>query len=241
MTAAAGIGLSMPAGHAVGQDTPEPKRWKDQAEVAVVNTSGNSNVLTFSLKNSLQYHFSDKLAGTWNLAALAGRQDGETNAERFGTDLRLDHALSDHLYVYLLGGWRKDRFAGLDHRYHVGPGLGSKFLNGPIHFLSAEMGANWTREDYSEKETEDFLESRVFGQYSYKLSNNQKFVQSVEYLQDFNDLDNYKLLSTTSLTSAINTTLAIKLSYEVRFHNRPIPEDREKTDTLFSGSLVVSY
>ncbi len=226
---------------AMAQDMPEARKVRDQAEFAAVNTTGNTDVFTLSFKNNLEYDFSDTYTGTWNLAALYGEQDDEKNAERYSSDLRLDCHVTVRTYLYLLGGWLRDEFAGFENRYHVGPGIGRKFIDGPTHSLRAEIGANWAREDYVVQDTEDFLEGRGFGHYAYAIAEGNKFTQSIEYLHDFKDNDNFKILTVTAVTSALTKALAIKIAYEVRYQNRPVPDDLKKTDTIFSASLVVSY
>jgi len=62
-----------------------------------------------------------------------------------------------------------------------------------------------------------------------------------EYLHDFNENDNYKLNSEAAIISALSDILSLKVAYEVRYQNRPIPEELEKTDTMFGAAIVVTY
>ncbi len=227
--------------HAFAEDDSELKKFKALAEMSVVNTSGNTDIFTLSLKNTLEYDFSHKYLGTWNVNILSREQNDEKSAERYGTDLRLDNFFSFGTYAYLLGSWLQDKFAGYDNRYSFGPGVGQKFVDGPAHYLKAEIGCNWTREDYSSAETESFLEGRASGRYEYLISEISKFSQKIEYLHDFEDPSNYKIETVTALTSALTKVLAIKIAYDVRYQNRPVPENLKKTDTIFSASLLVSY
>lgn len=229
-------------GHqAAAEDDTGPKKIKDQAELSVVNTSGNTDVFTLSFKNTLEYDFSQKYMGTWKVSALSGKQKGEKNAERYSTNLRLDNFFSSGTFFYFLGSWLQDKFAGYDNRYSLGPGIGQKFVDGPVHYLEAEIGCNWTREDYTDEATESFIEGRAFGQYEYLISDTSKFLQTIEYLHDFDDPTNFKIAGETALISALTEVVAIKLAYEVRYQNRPAQDRFQETDTVFSGSLVVSY
>ena len=45
-----------------GSQGEEVKKWSDQAELAFVNTSGNSEATTLAFKNELKYIFSDNNA-----------------------------------------------------------------------------------------------------------------------------------------------------------------------------------
>lgn len=219
----------------------EEKRWSDEAELSFVNTGGNTDVVSLSAKNQLKYKFTEKLAGSWALGALYGESGGEKNAERYFTELRLDYLLTERFYTFGMGGWLKDQFAGFDARYYVGPGIGYKFLTGPKHLLVGETGANYAREEYTDGTNRDYIEGRVFGGYEYAFTEKNRFSQSLEFLYDFDDSENYKVNSVTALISALNSYLSLKASYEVKYNNQPVPETLEKTDTILGITLVVNF
>jgi putative salt-induced outer membrane protein len=84
------LSLSIPCAPVPGQE-PGPRRWRDQAELAFVNTTGNSEVLTIAVKNVLDYKLTPRLNGNWKIGALKGKTQGETTAERYYSDLRFDY------------------------------------------------------------------------------------------------------------------------------------------------------
>jgi len=228
---------------AVGATAEEPadKKWKDEAEFMYVQTGGNTDVRTLAFSNMLEYRFSKPLKGVWNIKALNSETDGEKTAEHYYTDLRLDYLFTEKLYAYLLGTWLKDEFAGFKHRYTAGPGMGYKFINGPKNFLLGEAGLEYANEDYIVDEDERFAEGRVYGKYEYAFTEKNRFTLSSEFLQDFNDTKNYKSNSEAAVISALTDIISLKVSYGVRYQNRPKPSDLEKTDTVFGAALVVTY
>jgi putative salt-induced outer membrane protein len=223
------------------EEAKEEKRWKDEAELSYVSTSGNTETTTLSGKNLLLYKFTDKLTGEWKIAALRGEDGDVTTAERYSTDLKLSLQFAEQMYGAVAAGWLKDQFSGFDARYYAGPLLGYKFMVGPKHFLLGEGGVNYAREEYTDDSDNDFLEGRAFGRYEYVFTEKTKFSQSAEYLHDFDDSDNYKIKSETALITALAGNFALKTSYEIRYQNRPIPEDLDTTDTLFTVALVVNF
>ena len=223
------------------EDQKEKKRWKDEAELSFVRTGGNSETTTLSAKNLLLYRFNDRLTGEWKIAALRGEDEDTVTAERYSTDLKLSYDFTERIYGALTSGWLQDEFAGFDARYYAGPLLGYKFLVGPKHFLLAEGGVNYAKEEYIDDTDEDFLEGRAFGKYEFVFTEKTKFTQSAEYLHDFDDSDNYKINSETALITALAGNFALKTSYEVRYQNRPIPESLDTTDTLLTVALVVNF
>jgi len=221
----------------------EEKRFSNEANFALVNTTGNTEALTVAGKNEMKYKFTDKWSGSWVVGALYGKSDGDKNAERYFTDLRADYSINERWYAYGLGTWFRDKFAGFDQRLSIGPGVGYKFLIGPKHFLLAETGLNYAYEDYtdSDENNADFLEGRLFGKYEWAFTEKTKFSQALEYLQSFKDSSMRKLNSETALVTAITDIMALKISYSILYNNDPRPSDLDDTDTILATSLVITY
>ncbi len=219
----------------------EEKKWKDEAELSSVNTGGNSNVATFSAKNLLTYGFSEKLEGSWKAAAMNSKSEGVRSAENYMTELRGDYLFSQHFFGGLAVGWNKNKFAGIDARYYGGPFAGYKFLVGPKHFLRGEVGLDYVSEEYTDKTENDFLRGRLFGAYQFHFTELNKFKQSVEYLHDFDDADNYNVNTETALITLLSQNFSLKTSYEIKFDNKPVPAGLKKTDTILAVSLLVNF
>ncbi|MCK5509358.1 MAG: DUF481 domain-containing protein [Desulfobacterales bacterium] len=219
----------------------QEKKWSDQAELSFVDTGGNTDVTSLSANNLLKYRFSEELQAAWKLGALYGQNDGEKNAESYFSDLRLDYLFTKHLYSFVNAGWSKDKFAGIDSRYYVGPGAGYKFLVGPKHFLLAEVSLNYVNEEYIDDTDKEYLGGRAFAKYEYAFTDKNKFSQFVEYLHDFDDRNNYNVNSETALISALNDYLSLKTSYVVKYDNQPVPSTLKETDTILSVTLVVNF
>lgn len=225
---------------ASGADAEE-KRWSEQAELSFVDTGGNTDITTLAAKNLLKYKFSEKWQGEWTVGALYGETDGQKNAESYFSDLRLDYLFTNRLYSFAAAGWSQDEFAGIDSRYYVGPGVGYKFIAGPKHFLLGEVGANHVYEEYTDDTDEAYIEGRAYARYEYAFTQKNKFSQSVEYLYDFEDGDNYDVNSETALISALSDYLSLKTSYVVKYDNQPVPSTLKETDTILSVALVVNF
>lgn len=221
----------------------EEKKWKDEGELSYVETGGNTEVSTLSVKNKLTYNFSESTSGSWKLGILNGETSGVKTAESYSTELRVDHLLSERLYAALIGGWLKNKFAGIDARYYVGPAIGYKVLVGPKHFLKTEAGVDYVSEEYRTipKTDADYARGRVLGEYGYEFSKTSKFTQSLEYLHDFDNSDNYNMNSVTAVITSLNANFSLKTSYEVRFDNQPVPATLDDTDTILSVSILATF
>jgi putative salt-induced outer membrane protein len=218
----------------------QEKRWRDEAELSFVDTGGNTDVISLSAKNLLKYQFSDELEGAWKLGALYGESDSEKTAESYFTELRFDYLLTERLYTYAFGGWMQDEFAGIDSRYYFGPGVGYKFVTGPKHFLVGETGLNYVKEEYTDHTDKDYIDGRAFAKYEYAFTEKNRFSQSLEFLYDFDDSDNYRVTSETAVVSALSDYVSLKASYVIKYDNEPIPKTLKETDTTLAVTLVVN-
>lgn len=225
-----------------GEEKKEVKKnWSDEAQFSFVDTGGNTEVTSLAGKNLLKYKFSEEFLASWVVSALYGKTDGEKTAERYATELRLDYAFSGQMYAYGIAGWMKDEFAGFDSRYYVGPGVGYKLFTGPQHFLLGEAGLNYTKDEYVDGTDDNYLEGRLFGKYEFAFTEKNRFSQSVEFLQDLSDSDNYKINSETAIISALSDFLSLKASYVINYNNSPRPSTLDDTDTILAVSLVVNF
>lgn len=225
---------------AVAEDT-DNKSWSDDAELSYVATTGNSNVSTLAAKNLFTLKFAEHLTFLWKLEALKGKSDGVLTAERYFTDLRLEHAYTERAYTYVNTGWMSETFAGVDRRVNAGFGGGYIFLNGPQSFLKSEAGINAVKESYIDNTDRSFTEGRVFGEYVYAINKKNKFSQSIEYLRDFNNSENYRYNSETAIKVAMNSNLSLKVSYLIKYDHEPTPITLDKRDTIISTALVASF
>ena len=225
---------------AVGVNAEE-KKFSDEAELSYVDTGGNTDVTTLSAKNLLKYKFTEKLEGSWKAAVVYGEDDGEKNAESYLTEFRADYLFTERFYSAFIAGWEQDDFAGIHSRYYAGPAAGYKILTGPNHFLLGELGVTYVDEEYIDETEEEYMSGRAFVKYEYALTEKNKFSQSLEYLHDFEDNDNYNINSVTALVSALSDYLSLKISYEVNYDNKPVPSTLDDTDTILTVALVVNF
>ena len=171
-------------------------------------------------------------------------REKERNSEKYSTEIKFNRMITKKFYVLFVVGWLKDQFAGIDYRINAGPGLGYKFLNGPKNFLSGELGVEYVEEEDTEKNKDDYTRGRSFLQYDYAFTKKNRFTQSIEYLHDFDNSDNYTAKSITALISSLSDIFSLKISYEVEYNNEPAIEDGvelDDTDSTLTVALVVNF
>jgi putative salt-induced outer membrane protein len=235
------IGMAAAASISFAEENKEKKALSDEAEVSYVKTDGNTQVTSLAAKNLMKYQFNEKLLGSWKIGVLSAETAGVKTAENYFTDLKLDYLFTPRIYSFAIGGWQQNRFAGVDEHLYGGVGAGYKFLDGPKNFLVGELGVQYVSDKYTDNTKKDYPSGRAFAKYTYAFTEKNKFSQSLEYLNDFNDSENYKVNSETALISATNDILSLKAAYLVNYTNAPVPATLKKKDTTTTMALVLNY
>ncbi|MBF0444462.1 MAG: DUF481 domain-containing protein [Magnetococcales bacterium] len=219
----------------------DKKTWSDQAEFSYVTTSGNSDSQNLALKNSLEYQMSEKIKLKWDVRALRGESDGTLSSESYATSLRADYDYSKALFLFVVAGWEKDEFSGIKSKIYVGPGAGYNILSGPKHTLAAEAGVNYVQEEFTDDTDNNYANGRLFTKYGYQFNKKSKFAQTLEYLYDFDNTDNYNVNSETSVTTAFTDIFSLKIGYTVKYDNEPLSAAFKKTDSVLAATLLANF
>jgi len=240
----------------------EPKRpWTDTAEFSLVSTSGNTKTTTFSFGNKYIYAW-QKADLTVNALALysdstkfndaTNQEETETTAETYGLDAKYRRDITDRLLWYGLGSWYQNKPSGIKSRTRGGVGVGYKFVNTDVHKLFGELGADYTDETQvgPPEDSASFAGARGYLGYEGKLSETAKCNLELEILENLDETSDYRANFLGSLTASLTSKLALKASYRVAYDNEPAVGTRgtpptlyefDKTDTIFSVSLVVNF
>lgn len=216
------------------------KRWSDYTEVSFSDFSGNTDYVSLSVYQKLEYEFSKKVTTTWTFSSWFSESDGERDAENYSTELRLDYNLSKRFYLFDYGGWVKDTFDGIDSRYYAGLGGGYKLLIGPKHFLIGEIGVTYVFEEPTDEMDQDYVGGRAFTKYNFKFAPKSEFLQSAEWLLDSSESNNWELKTETAVKYALNNIVFLKTSYKINYDNIPLA-GTSTTDRIIGVSLVISY
>ncbi len=225
----------------VSSSFADEKALSDEGELSFVQTSGNTKVTSLAAKNLAKYKFTEKLLGSWKLGALRAETSDVKTAESYFTDLKLDYQNTQRLYSFVNAGWQQNKFAGVDEHVYGGIGAGYKFLDGPANFLIGELGIMYVSDKYVDETKKNYPSGRAFAKYIYAFTDKNKFSQSLEYLNDFNDSQKYFVNSETAVISALSGIFSLKATYLVNYTNAPIPATLKKKDTITTVALVANY
>ena len=217
-------------------DNVKEPEWKGEAELGLVNTSGNTKTDNVNLKAKIA-----KEQGKWRhlaaVAALRTSDDTGTTAQRFELKGQSDYKYSEHEYLFGLANYEDDRFSGYDYRVSEAVGYGRRVLAQSDMTLDLEVGpgARQSKLDTGSSDSEFIV--RGAAKYAWSITKTSNFTEDLN-VEAGKDTTISK--SVTALSSKINGDLAMRISYTIR-QASSVPPDIEKTDTETAVTLVYSY
>jgi len=260
------------AGLGAQQQTEEERSrsWTNSADLSVVITTGNSKVTTFAVSDKFTYEW-DRSRVLVEGSAVKTRteerdllnEDGvvrvqersRSTAEEYVLSGRYRYRFYEGLFAFSSAGWQRNELAGIQNRYALALGFGYQLIEVEGTRLSAEVGADWTREDPVGSGTDDFVGGQIRTTLERTLTQVAKLDSELELLENLENTDDLRANWLTAITASLSELFAIKLSYLVRFDNEPVvevvPPDSpgepeavfrfDKTDTRFAASVVVNF
>jgi putative salt-induced outer membrane protein len=231
--------ITLSLASAVFAEEAAQKPWKNEAELSVVSSNGNTRSDSSSGKDTFVYKWTKT---TMELIAggMGAKSSGQTIAERYFASEKLSYALSDRNYTYEKVAWDKDRFAGIKNRYDGTVGFGREVMKRTNDLMIAELGTGFTSEERYNQNSNDFQSGRAYVKYTRTLSPTANFSQDADYLQNFENPDDFRAKTETALTAALSSHFSLKLAYVWKHVGTP-PTGFGRNDTITSVSLIATY
>ncbi len=277
------------AGAAAGADEPETG-WFDTAEFSYVATGGNSETETLGFKNTLTRRWERSVlavnaGGIRAESALFTRtavdqnpdpndsfvvvdeqSEDQLSAESYFLNGRYDRKITERFFWDAGTGWERNRFAGIDDRYTVFGGVGNLWIAGERARWATVYDVTYTdQEDVVANPDFDgtYAGYRISSKYELKIAEASRYDNLFVADGNADESEDVRLDWINSLTVSINSGMALKVSLQLLYDNKPsfvaldvveelTPGQFTKTgeielveldqlDTIFTASLVVNF
>lgn len=231
-------------GYAIGQDN----ELSMIGEFGLVSASGNTNTTTLTAKiNTSQelrlwsYQIIGDILYKRSKTVIDGKDTNATSAQKLFLSSQIDYKLADpNNRVFLYGEYEDKRFSGFDYQSSIAVGWTSRLWRDEISELKYSVGPGYAISKYeSDTELPDdqgFIVRAAF-EYKHKFNKLATFRQFVSAEAATNST---KTKSETSLSTKINGSLAMKLTF-VMNHDTSIADESEELDTETAVTLVYQF
>jgi putative salt-induced outer membrane protein len=232
--------VAAPALAEEAEESPPEPAWTGSLGLGWLATSGNSDTSSFGLDFGL-----DRKPEPWGLsfAARANRadNDGELTAENYFVAARAVRKINDRWEGF--GGlqWSKDPFTGFDSQTIASAGATYIAISDDLQVLSFDAGLAYTWEDRVPPGGSIDYFGGVLGLYwERKLGASSKLTERLMFYPNFDTSSDWRLTSVTGIEAAVNSWLALRFGFDLRYRNEPIG-DAESTDTTSTASVVFTF
>jgi len=216
--------------------TTSDSGWKVEVGLGYVKTTGNTRTTSVKATTKAE-HEQQQWRQSANFEALSASENATTTAERYFASGKVDYKYSKFNYWYLTGSYENDRFSGFDRRTSESIGYGRRLIEYPELTLDTELGpgARQTKFDNGDY-TSEFI-GRIAAALKWHISEHSEFGEDIysEYGESTTITK-----SVSALKAAINSQLAMKLSYTVKYTSE-VPDDIANTETESVVTLVYNF
>lgn len=211
--------------------------WKGDAELGVLNTTGNTKTRNITAKGKI-VNDRDRWRHTFKAEVLNSSQDGGTTAERYFVSGKSDLKLTEKSYTFGLLTYENDRFSGYDYRATETLGYGRNVIKRDTLALDLEVGLGARQSKISStRENQNELLARLAGSLAWKISDSSTFSEDLS--SDIGEKSTVTK-SVTALKTQIIGNLASKLSYTAQYATK-VPAGVTNLDTETAVTLVYSF
>jgi putative salt-induced outer membrane protein YdiY len=218
---------------------PPPPVWETQVGASFVGASGNTETSTFGGDFAARRQWP-----LWQVeaqsAAIRTSDRGVQTGARYLASLRGKRRLTDLLSF--TGGERaeRDRFAGIDFRNVLDGGVSWALVRTAGWTLDAVTSLAWLHEQRTVGSGRDNPNAIYQALSRIPIGAAGDTRQRVAVYQDFRDTSAYRTEAEVTAQAAMNSRLALKLGYLMRYANDPVPGFL-KTDNTVTASVVLRW
>lgn len=222
------------------------ENWSGKGEFGAFRATGNtSNTgITAGLTAERQgIDWRHRLTGRIDFQ----RANGVTTREQFLARYEPNFNLSDHVYVYALGQYERDRFQGFSARYAVSGGIGYQVLKANDIKLSVKGGPAYRVTEFTDGRSESRIAGLVGVDFDWNITKRLTLTQDTNAVAETGgsaiaiiDSRNTTLDLVTGLNAAISSKLSARFSYAVEYDSNP-PPGAVQTDTLSRVTLIYDF
>ena len=222
----------------------EPEAWElgqghdftGKVNIAIEDESGNSE------SNEIDLDFD--LTNRWKKNSLRVFGDleydttrGSTTTDKWSVMFAMDHNFQGKWYFSGTAIFKQDKFADLNLRTMLGPGVGYRFYDSKLLNLKMEMGPYYLKDNFITQPNESFWGSAWFLDYDQFVWKKRLQVYHRQMgFQSANGSAKFIWRSWTGLRIPIIAGLFGSVEYEIDYDSEPAV-DTESTDKTFKFKL----
>jgi putative salt-induced outer membrane protein len=235
---AAHIGTNTSHGQVAAPVPPPPPKWEKSAALGLTLTEGNSDTLLVT-GNLLASRKGERNEISLGADGAYGENNDVKNNETLHGFAQYNRLFSDRFYGYARLDGLHDAIADVEYRFTFSPGVGYYFIKNERTRLSGEVGPGYIYEKQGDDERGYFI-ARLAERFDHKINDKTKIWQSLEFLPEIEDFDNYIINAEVGVDTQLTQKLALRSYLQDTYDNQPAP-GRKKNDLKLVTALAWKF
>jgi len=213
--------------------------WSGNVRSGLNGSNGDSDTLNFNAGFNLQRR-SLRDRTRLNAEYIFQQSDGETDENKWFSDLQYDYFISDDVYSFSLFRIEQDESSDLDLRTILSTGLGYQWIEKKDLKFSTEAGLSWLYEDFSTGMSDNKLTLRLAYNYENNLWDKVRFFNNFEIYPKITDPSDFFLTTTAGLRTNVSKTIFTEAKVIYEYDSTPA-EGNGKNNVNYLFSLGMNF
>jgi len=227
---------------------PKPPPWDASVALGLTLTRGNSRTVLFT--------GNAQAARKWNqnelnlgLDGVYGENNGVESSESVHGFGQFNRLFTERAFGYFRLEALHDGIANIDYRLTVSPGAGYYLLKATNTTLRAEIGPGYIYEQdgsatvngvFVPSHSKSYLTLRVAERFDHKLNDRAKIWQTVEFLPQVDQFNNYIINAEIGIETSMTKHLSQQTFVQDSYHSEPAA-GRVKNDLKLVAGLKYKF
>jgi putative salt-induced outer membrane protein len=238
---AVALGVSLAGAISVQAQAPAPApapapaepKWESSAGLGFSLTRGNSKNLLFTANVASQKKWDNNEVRLGANGAY-GESDSIKNTEQVLGFAQYNRLFTERAYGYLRLDALHDSVADIEYRFNFSPGVGYYFIKNQTTSLSGEVGPGFIHEKLG-GDDRSYMTLRVAERFEHKFNERVRMWQSLEWLPQVDNFNNYILNSEIGVAASLTDNLSLKVFAQDVYDNEPAPNRKKNDLRLVTG------
>jgi putative salt-induced outer membrane protein len=222
---------------AFAQEAKSP--FTNESQAAIVQTTGNSETESFSLKQANTY-VRDLNTFKVNASYLKTETDDVETARKWDAGTRAERSFAEKWSGFVGYLLESDKYAGYDQRHNTDFGGKYIILKKENYDLLSEAGYRYVHQNNVNNSQIHYNAARLYLENNYRFNETNSTKLWAEYIPNFDESKDYQLNWEASVSSALSSIFSLKVAYNQKTDNLP-ETGKDKTDTTLTTALVAKF
>ena len=234
LPAVAGTSAAAAGGAAAPLSVAPVSPWELTGAVGYGMTSGNSDNLNLTARFLASY-ITPADEAYFGVDYIYGETDSVKAADNVHAYSTWNHTVGGPFYAGLMADAWYDSVADLDYRLNVGPNFGIYAIKNDTTTLAFEVSPGYLWEKQGGVK-DDYFTVRFGQRFSHTLNNRVKFVESVSFVTEAEDWDNWYLVAEAGLNFRVNKNWSFN-TFVRNLHDNTPAAGQESNDLAVMATI----